>query len=301
MFFVLLGIGLQFDNIAQIGMQAAVFSLFVLIGNPLIVIILMGAFGYNKKTSFLSGLTVAQISEFSLIMMLLAFESGFVSQTELSLVTIVGLFTIAGSTYLILYAERIYPYLANVLSLFEAHDPIKPISEEQTFDVVLFGCNRVGYDFLQLFQKLGEKLLIIDFDPDVVKTLQDQGFNAIFGDAEDVELLNDLNLFSTGMFVSTIPDHETNEFLVSHLKMMAPNSIVITISYDIDHALKLYSGGATYVILPHFIGGHFAAMLAAKHWLNIDKFHKEREKHISYLKSRIDLGHVHPKHKRFVD
>ena len=94
-------------------------SSFILIGNPLIVIALMGLLGYTKRNSFLAGLTVAQISEFSLILIALGVKVGHVTSEILSLVTAVGLITITGSTYLILYADKIYPYLSRGLSLFE--------------------------------------------------------------------------------------------------------------------------------------------------------------------------------------
>ncbi|MDO8752035.1 MAG: cation:proton antiporter, partial [Candidatus Wolfebacteria bacterium] len=64
-FFVILGSSLVFSGIWAIWLPVLVLSLFVLVGNPLIVLALMGFMGYRKRTSFLTGLTVAQISEFS--------------------------------------------------------------------------------------------------------------------------------------------------------------------------------------------------------------------------------------------
>ncbi len=66
-FFVSLGADLDLSIIGGQVLPAVIFSLFVLVGNPIIVLIIMGAMGYRKRTSFLAGLTVAQISEFSLI------------------------------------------------------------------------------------------------------------------------------------------------------------------------------------------------------------------------------------------
>ncbi|HNQ16841.1 MAG TPA: cation:proton antiporter, partial [Candidatus Woesebacteria bacterium] len=101
-FFVLLGSQLILSNLAQLLFPAIILSLFVLVGNPIIVIILMNTLGYNRKTSYQAGLTVAQISEFSLILGALGLRLGHLSQEVLSLITLVGLITISGSTYLIL-------------------------------------------------------------------------------------------------------------------------------------------------------------------------------------------------------
>ena len=66
----------------------------------------MGAMGYRKRTGFLAGLTVAQISEFSLIFMAMGVSIGHVADEALGLVTLVGLVTIAASTYMITWSIR---------------------------------------------------------------------------------------------------------------------------------------------------------------------------------------------------
>ncbi|MCG7853877.1 MAG: cation:proton antiporter, partial [Methanosarcinaceae archaeon] len=103
---------------AHVG-PALVLSLFVLIGNPLIVMVIMGVMGYRKRTGFLTGLTVAQISEFSLILAALGVSLGHIDAKIMGLITLVGLITIGLSTYLILYSHRLYDLLARYLQIFE--------------------------------------------------------------------------------------------------------------------------------------------------------------------------------------
>ena len=103
LFFILLGYQMVFDNWQMLIIPTIIFSVFILIGNPIIVLILMNMLGYTRKTSFLAGLTVAQISEFSLILIKLGFDIGHLSREIMSMVTLVGIVTIAGSTYMILY------------------------------------------------------------------------------------------------------------------------------------------------------------------------------------------------------
>ncbi|MDP3784677.1 MAG: cation:proton antiporter, partial [bacterium] len=88
-FFVTLGFSLVSSGIGEIGLPVLVFSLFVLFGNPLIVLIIMGIMGYRKRTSFLTGLTVAQISEFSLVLVALGARLGHLSSGVVALVTAV--------------------------------------------------------------------------------------------------------------------------------------------------------------------------------------------------------------------
>ena len=117
-FFIVLGSTLALGDISEIWPTVAVFSLFVLIGNPLIVMILMGLLGY-KKNEFLSGITMAQISEFSFVLMQLSRGVGHFGESEVSLITLVGIVTITGSTYLIIYGDRLYSLLSPLLSVLK--------------------------------------------------------------------------------------------------------------------------------------------------------------------------------------
>lgn len=294
MFFVFLGSEVGFENIQPVIIQSIIFSVFVLVGNPLIVIILMGLLGYNKKTSFMAGLTVAQISEFSLIMVLLGVETGLIERQVLTLVTLVGLTTIAGSTYLIMYSEKIYPKLAKYLRVFERKRHMKETSFLGAYEIILFGCNRVGYDFLKMFKEEKIRFLVVDFDPEIVADLTRDGINIVYGDAEDGEFLDEINIGEAKLVVSTIPDHEANLFLLSKIKHTNEEAIVIMISYNINEALDLYSKGASYVILPHFIGSNFAVNKLSEHGMHYKKFVKEKDKHMKYLEERKALGHAHP-------
>jgi Kef-type K+ transport system membrane component KefB len=123
--FFFIELGTTFDLAAaadQLG-AAVVFSLFVLIGNPIIVMVIMGVMGYRKRVSFKAGLTVAQISEFSLILVALGAAQGHIGSDVIGLVTAVGLITIAGSTYLIYGSDAIYERIEPLLRPFERKQP----------------------------------------------------------------------------------------------------------------------------------------------------------------------------------
>lgn len=257
---------------------------------------LCGFFGYTKKTYFLAGTSLAQISEFSMILVLVGINKGHVDSSVLSLITFLGMFSILFSTYLINYSDKFYVLLVDVIKIFEKKNKLeKEIAESKQYDVILFGCNRVGYDFLKVFKKLGKKFLAIDFDPDVIKYLTDNGINCVYGDAEDSDFLEEISIDKSKLIISTVPDFETNNFLLNKIRETSENIIVILLSYDLEEAVTLYEGGATYVILPHFIGGEFAASLAEGANFDIKNLYKHRNKHIDYLKERRYLGHSHPK------
>jgi Kef-type K+ transport system membrane component KefB len=166
-FFILLGSQMILTNITAILLPAILLSLFVLVGNPIIVILIMNAAGYNRRTGFMAGLTVAQISEFSLILASLGMQVGHLSQEILSLVTLVGLITIAGSTYLILYADAIYPKIASWLRLLELvkrrRNEKGAVGEDYTS--VIFGFDRVGHRFVEALKEIEQRFLVVDYNP----------------------------------------------------------------------------------------------------------------------------------------
>ncbi|MCD4771716.1 cation:proton antiporter [archaeon] len=298
LFFIFLGSQMVFGNINELIIPAIIFSLFILIGNPLIVMTLMGILGYKKKTGFQAGFTVAQISEFSLILMALGVSVGHLTNEILSLVTIVGLITISGSTYLVLYSNKIYPYLSKYLSIFEKKKIREKEKAPKDYDIILFGYNRIGYDLLKSFKKLKKKFLVVDYNPETILELSSKGIPQRYGDVDDEEFLSELNLERTKMIISTIPEIETNLLLINKIRHMNNDAVIIAIAHKIENAKMLYNAGATYVIMPHFLGGSHASMMIDKHGLNSKKFLNEKKKHLKQLKEKERLGHEHPEVER---
>jgi len=296
LFFILLGSQMAFGDITQFIIPAIIFSLFILIGNPLIVMILMGFLGYKKKVGFQAGLTVAQISEFSLIFVALGVSVGHLNNEILSLVTTVGLITIGSSTYLILYSDKIYSYLSKYLSIFERKNVKKTKRDGlKDYDVILFGYNRIGYDILQSFKKLKKKFLVVDYNPETISKLTEEGIKCRYGDVDDNEFLDELNLDEVKMVVSTVPDIETNLLLIDKIRNLNKKVIIMVVSHNIKETNVLYNHGATYVIMPHFLGGSHASMMISKYGIHVNKFLEEKKKHLKQLKRKEELDHEHPK------
>lgn len=288
LFFVMLGSQIIISSLGSVILPAILLSLFVLIGNPLIVFILMNLLGHNSRTGFMAGLTVAQISEFSLILMTLGLSYGHLTQEVVSLVTLVGVITIAGSTYLILYAEKIYPVFRNFLKVFEWRktDMSASDSPKENYNIIIFGYDRVGYDFVNSAEKMGQKYLVVDFNPESIEKLKTKGIPHRFGDAEDAVFLEDTGVANAEIVISTIPDFETNLKLVSYCHNHNPEGIVIVTSHDIKDTRELYRYGASFVVMPYYLGASYASRMVETHGTQKDAFTQERERHLKYLDQR---------------
>ena len=137
----------------------------------------------------------------------------------------------------------------------------------------------------------------MDYNPETIINLSKNGIDCIYGDASDLELINELNLAKAKMIISTIPDIDTNLLLIHKISELNKKAIIIVVSHQIDEALMLYNEGATYVILPHFLGGHYTSTMIERYGLNPDKFLKDKIKHIEHLRKRKLEGHEHPQHR----
>jgi Kef-type K+ transport system membrane component KefB len=264
-FFIDLGSGL---NLTAAGMQlwpAVVLSLFVLVGNPLIVVAIMGVMGYRRRTGFLAGLTVAQISEFSLILAALGLRLGQIGEAEVSLITLVGVITIALSTYMILGSDQLYAWLEGPLRIFQRATPFSElkgsISGLAKVDVVLLGLGRYGSAIVRQLRVHDLSILGIDFDPQALRLAAAQGLPVQYGDSEDPEFTASLPLSSATVVVSTLPSLESNAAIRHGLESAGFRGHFIATAHDEGEVAKLEWLGAHRTLLPFLDAAERAAEL----------------------------------------
>jgi Kef-type K+ transport system membrane component KefB len=274
LFFISLGSHLELYNVGEIMPKAAILSLLVLVANPLIVMTVMGIGGFTKKTSFKTGLAGAQVSEFSLILLLLANKSGRVSQEVLSLVTVTALITIAISTYLIIYSDNLYRVFERYLNIFERSKIKEEREHRHNYELVLIGYQKGGQEFLKVFQQLKRRYVVVDYDPAIIEALEHRGAEFLYGDVTDPEMLEELNLAHSKLVVSTITDMATNTMLAEWLEQKNPDAVFIATADSTEEASHLYSLGVAYVILPHYIGSEKIGSFIKKNGFNKTEFRK---------------------------
>ena len=244
-FFIELGARLDLSLLAEQILPGILLSLFVLIGNPLIVMAIMGYMGYRKRTAFLAGLTVAQISEFSIVFIAMGISLGHIGQEQLGLVTLVGLITITLSTYMILYSHPLYERLSPWLGLFERREPYRELAFEQQErggsdpEIVIFGLGRYGGRLLSRLHEAGNRVLGVEFDPEVAWRLRRCGLPVQFGDAEDPEFIASLPLGSARWAITTLPLLDSNRALVMGLRAAAFRGRIAGVVRDQEHGAAL--------------------------------------------------------------
>ncbi|MEO1752291.1 cation:proton antiporter family protein [Thiofaba sp. EF100] len=269
-FFIDLGSKLDFSTLdAEVG-PAIVLALFVLIGNPLIVMAIMGHMGYRKRTGFLAGLTVAQISEFSIIFVAMGISMGHVGQDALGLTTLVGIVTIALSTYMILYSHPLYERLQPWLGVFERRLPYREArveqqaSQEQEPQVIVFGLGRYGSRLLHQLHGRGLRVLGVDFDPEAVDAMRVRRLAARYGDAEDPAFLESLPLAHATWVITTLPEWQVNRGLLHALEAAGYRGSIAGVVRDERHEQAMRQAGVERIINPFLDATDHAAEAFAR-------------------------------------
>ncbi|HHQ45570.1 MAG TPA: sodium:proton exchanger, partial [Candidatus Altiarchaeales archaeon] len=292
LFFIFMGSQLSFTDVGPHVFSIIILSIFILVGNPIIVMVLMGLLGYTKRNGFLAGLTVAQVSEFSLILVTLGIKVGHLTSEVLSVITAVGLITIAGSSYMIVYSNQAYQHISKYLSIFERKG--RKVDEQKhhvksQYDIILFGYDHIGCELVESFKRMRSSFLIVDYNPEIIVELARKGVPCRYGDVNDLEMLNELNLDRTRMVISTITDFGANLFLINEVRQQNKDAIVIVVSHKIEDTLELYKLGASYVIMPRLLGGKQTSAIIEKHGLDAKKILEEKNAHIKDLESKTDI------------
>lgn len=254
-FFIDLGSRLEWSTVGGQVENALLFSVFVLVGNPLIVMAIMGFMGYRRRTGFLAGLTVAQISEFSLILAALGLSLGHIDMETMGLITLVGVVTICMSTYMIIYSGNLYRWMSSALRVFERKHAHRELSEgsgcdSTEVDVILVGLGNYGGGVAEHLMERGRRVVAVDFDPQALRLWQSRGLPGVYGDVGDPEFLEQLPIHCARWVVSTVRDPVLNIALCGLLRERHYEGKVALAARDENDAEAYLRAGAHVVLRP---------------------------------------------------
>jgi len=255
-FFVELGSRLDLGAVGSKLWMSIPLVLYVLAGKPVIMMAITGVMGYRKRTSVLAGLTVGQVSEFSLILVAMGTKFGHLGNDTVGLVTLVALVTIGLSTYMIEYSHRIYYRLSPYIGILERGKPCREDACEvvsdgsEPADTLILGLGSYGTGIAEQLESWGRRVLGVDFDPQAIRRWSERGMRAVFGDATDMELPRALDLSHIKWVISSIRGREVNSSLVKGLRQAGYKGLIAVAGYDRADETSLIAEGADLVFNP---------------------------------------------------
>jgi hypothetical protein len=260
-FFIALGLQVDLSAVGGVVFPAIVISIFVLLFKPLVIMAIAGLTGYRKRTGFMAGISLAQISEFSLIFITSSYGLGLVSKEVFGLVTLVALITITISTYLLAMSNKLYLIFEKFIGSFEkecAHkeEEFDDNLSKKSYNIVILGLGSYGKVLAEEFINVGKRVLVVDFNPDLIKKWTKS--DALFGDAFDPEFFTNLPLKGVEWVISSMPPHKLGELsedprsvMLEALKENNYKGKTAVTCYHVKSIDKFTKLGADQVFLPY--------------------------------------------------
>ncbi len=255
-FFVSLGAKMEFGEIRTLLLPSAVMICFVMLIKPLIIMFFVSRFGYGERTTFLAGLTLSQISEFSFIVLGIGFSYELIDHTILSLVGIIGVISFSTSAFGIIYNHRIFRFVQNgkwlsFLNISKREEKscvTAPFSDH----VVVVGMNTLGKEIALRLHDKGETVLAIDTDLRKLNTLPTA---TIMGDVQSLALLEEAGFRRAKLLVTALQIESVNELLAYRCRCLGIPCAVNTVDLSVVDNLLLMD--PTYLMIPKADGIKF--------------------------------------------
>lgn len=288
LFFVYLGSQVVFQDLWTVLSLTLVFIIYALIIKPLVFLTILGGLGFRKHTMFQVAVNLSQVSEFSLIIMVVGLQIGLVSQAALTAMAMTGVVSITFSSIMIAASRSIYPKVMTFVNFFERGKLIHLTdnrSEELVMEnhVILIGAHRIGGEIIKFLDREKIPFLVLDFNPEIVRKLTAERIHALYGDLGDPDILEFLNLEQSKLIISTASNVDDNLMLLSELRRRKAGAVVFTRATTIVEAEDLYKAGADYVILPEIVSGDFISQVLKNHWPSMHFFRNRGDVELNKL------------------
>lgn len=244
-FFVTLGVRIDFSGALSHTGTVLALSGFVLLGKPLVFLVIIGGMGYGRKTAFLTGTTLAQTSEFSFILAGLAMSKGLIGAEIMLVSALVGVVTIAVSSYMILYSHSLYAWVlrTGVLKMKflngkpEMTDRITHAGEHLEGHVIVVGMNALGRDLVKRISEKGMDVLAVDTDPIKMEGLPGR---SLLGSVGYLTVLEEAGYSRAKLIVSALQIEETNDLLAYRAKSVGVPCAIHVVDFSVvDNLLEL--------------------------------------------------------------
>ncbi len=279
LFFVALGMQITVPTVNELLLVAAA-SVFVIVSRVVVVPILY-AMRLGLRNSIVPAINLAQVSEFSIVIAFLGVSSHQIKTDVLVVVILTFALTSVASTYMINGSHAIQKLLTGLLKGvglkdLDAEHEAKQEAEAH-YPVVFLGFFRDASSILYEFEHEGSvedakefvsKIMVIDFNPTVMRELRRRGIKVVYGDIAHIDTLHHAGIHEAELVVSSITDDvlrgTSNLRLLHAIRSQSPRARVVLTTEHIPQALKFYEAGADFVFIPRLYSAAAVARLLKK-------------------------------------
>ena len=248
-FLVTLGIKMDLSSFSRVWPAALGLSAFVLLIKPLIVFNILARIRFSEYTAFQTAVATGQVSEFAFILLALGATTGLIGADIVALGGLVGIITIALSSYLIIHSEALYRLFARtgVLRIFRAkqEDDVEALRHRKAHSIVV-GMNALGREIVQQLTQRGERVLAIDTDPNKLEGLGPA--DILIGNVEYQSVVEEIGLREAKIVVSALQIEDTNHMLAYRCRSAGVPCAIH--AFDMSVVDDLLDLDTTYLMMP---------------------------------------------------
>jgi CPA2 family monovalent cation:H+ antiporter-2 len=259
-FFVSLGMTLQLGSMMSVWPVVVALTLCVVIVKGIITYGLLRFMRYHRKTAFMVGLYLTQVSEFGFVLARAGVGAGALTDAHAALLVAVTFFTIMISAPLITRSHDVYYAFRGIMKrfpkLFREEDKEGEFPKDTGYPiadhVVICGYGRVGKYIGRALQMSGVQFLVVDYDQSTLKSLKESGIQTIYGDPADKEVLDYAQVDLAKAIVIAIPDRHTQEMVIGNAVSLNRKIKIICRTHHEEDQRHLKSLGVHLVVQPEF-------------------------------------------------
>lgn len=267
LFFISLGMKMV-EPTTEIIMMASVLVGFIFLSRFATVYPLLALTGGGRRTSFITSLNLSQISEFSLVIAALGIGYGHVREELVALLIYAMAFSSIISSYAIKYNHQVFTFYdraARALGLRPAQEADDASDGSIGHPIVILGFHRAARALVNRIKEhnpsMLQKILVIDFNTEILKEVNKEGMTGIFGDISSLDTLHHAHVDKAAMIVSTLPDlllkGTSNKQIVKLCRMLTTTAVIVATADTTAQADELRSAGATEIIFPYEMVGEY--------------------------------------------
>jgi Kef-type K+ transport system membrane component KefB len=288
LFFVALGMTIPVPNLSVVGL-ALIIAAFTVISRVVTTFAPLYLMKQGLRASLLPAINLAQISEFSLVVIQTGIAAGHIKTQTASAASFAFVILAVLSTFVMMRSDQITRLMIGPLKriglrdLDHAHaaDAGHEEGHGEARRIVILGFFRAASALLSEIQQriplLLDQITVIDFNPNVFKTLADRGLHGIYGDISNVDTLVHAGVGKAELIILSVPDSllkgANNERLVRHVRTLNPTAKIVATADLLADVNDLYAAGADYVTVTRLSDAHelFTVIEAAQAGLLEDK------------------------------
>jgi len=289
LFFVGLGFGIKFSLPGSWFIFIIISLILCITLKPVITYLTLRLRGYDLKTSFVSGVYLAQFSEFGIIITTAGVVSKAIPLEIGFIVTISVIASMIISSYFIKYSQEIYKFFEPLLNKIDKNIVPKDIRTspvEIKSNIIVFRYHDLGKELFAQLESLGKSIIFVDNDPDHISLLKKEGRNYIFGSPGNPDFFEQTKFTGTDLVISNIFDLDTNKRIITSLKAVSPNIIAVVAAKTLKDSIELYNSHADYVIYQSYVHEQQVSTLIQDYTVDIHKLMSKKVNDLVKFKER---------------